>query len=49
MSHRPGWRDFAPDDERNEPIAARPFSYRLIAVLIAIEAAAIGLFVWWLA
>lgn len=38
--------DFAPDDERNEPIAARPFSYRLIIALVAIEVAAIGGFVW---
>lgn len=29
-----------------EPIEARPFSYRRILALAAIEVAAIGLFVW---
>lgn len=49
MSHRPGWRDFAPGDERNEPIAARPFNWLLIIGLFALQLAAIGAFVWWLA
>lgn len=39
------YRDYAPDDERNEP-AARPFNWRLIIALAAIEVAAIGAFVW---
>lgn len=37
--------DFAPDDERNDP-AARPFDWRLIIALAAIEAVAVGAFVW---
>lgn len=45
MSHRPGWRDFAPDDDL-EP-AARPFSWRLIIGLFALQLAVIGVFVWW--
>lgn len=37
--------DYAPDDERNDP-APRPFNWRLIIALVAIEVAAIGLFMW---
>lgn len=37
--------DFAPDDERNDP-APRPFNWRLIIALFAIEAIAVGVFVW---
>lgn len=37
--------DYAPDDERNDP-APRPFNWRLIIALGAIEVAAIGLFMW---
>lgn len=44
MNHAP--LDFAPNDERNEPLEARPFSYRLIIALVAIEAVAIGAFLW---
>ena len=40
-----------PDDPGVDDVepAARPFSYRLILALVAIEVAAIGLFLWWLA
>lgn len=45
MNHAP--LDFAPDDERNEPIEARPFSWRLIISLFALQLAGIGAFLWW--
>lgn len=38
--------DFAPDDERIDP-ASRPFSWRLIISLFALQLAGIGAFLWW--
>lgn len=43
VDHRPDWSDYPEEDL--EP-AARPFSWRLIIGLFALQLAAIGLFVW---
>lgn len=44
MTHRPDWTDYPEEDL--EP-SARPFSWRLILALVAIEVAGIGAFLWW--
>lgn len=43
---RPDWTDYPEEDL--EP-SARPFSWRLIIGLFALELAGIGAFLWWLA